>query len=123
MNCESTDDETKTKILLSINILQIENDYETPIESKYYQINRKFNKKSDNTQNITDYAEQELKGSSSTINITKIQHVNYNHLKKKFRQFPLLLESPKSKHFQSPDLELDFLLDTRAELDIIVILT
>ena len=32
---------------------------------------------------------------------------------------PLLLESPKSKDFQSPGLKIDFLIDSEAELKII----
>ena len=131
MNCESTYDESETENSLSKNILQIENEYETPTESNYYQTNQKLInfEKSDNTQNITDYAEQELKESSSMNNITKIQHVNNNHLRKKLGQIPLLLEKSKmlekskSKDFQSPDLEKEFLIDTGAEKNIVIILT
>ena len=54
-------------------------------------------------------------------NITKIQHVNNNHLRKKFGQIPLLLENQKD--FQSPDLENEFLIDTGAEINIVIILT
>ena len=32
MNCELTDDERETETTLSINMLHVENDYETPIE-------------------------------------------------------------------------------------------
>ena len=41
-------------------MLQSENEYETPIESDYYQNNRNHFPKSDNTQK--NYTEQELKG-------------------------------------------------------------
>ena len=38
---------------------------------------------------------------------------------KKIGQFPTLLESPKSKDFQPPDLEIDFLIDSGAESNFI----
>ena len=43
--------------------------------------------------------------------------------KEKIWTIPLLLESPKSKDFQSPDLENDFLTNSRAESSIINIPT
>ena len=39
--------------------------------------------------------------------------------KEKFWTITFLLESPKSKEFQSPDLEIDFLIDSGAESNII----
>ena len=58
--------------MLLINMLQAENEYETPIESNYHQQkNQSFKNfdKSDNKQYITYYTEQERKGSSSTNNM------------------------------------------------------
>ena len=46
-----------------------------------------------------------------------------NNPKKKFGTIPFLLESPKSKEFQPPDLEIDFLIDSGAESNIINIPT
>ena len=71
VNCESTDDESETEHMLPLNMLQIENEYETPIDSKFYRNNKNFSnfENSDKTQNITDYTEQELEGSLSTNNI------------------------------------------------------
>ena len=43
--------------------------------------------------------------------------------KEKIWTIPLLLESPKSKQLQTPDLEIDFLIDSRAESNIINIPT
>ena len=43
--------------------------------------------------------------------------------KEKIWTTPLLLESPKSKQLQTPDLEIDFLIDSRAESNIINIPT
>ena len=39
--------------------------------------------------------------------------------KEKISTTPILLESPKNKGFQSPELEVDFLLDSGAESNII----
>ena len=50
-------------------MLQNENEYETPIESSYYQNNQNHSQNSDKTQNITDYTEQAFKASSSINNI------------------------------------------------------
>ena len=43
--------------------------------------------------------------------------------KEKIWTIPLLLESPKCKHFQTSDLEIDFLIDSGAESNIINIPT
>ena len=100
-------------------MLQIENEYETPIELNYNQNNHDNFKNSDNFQEIIDYTEQELKGTSSTNNIYQNASNNYPKKiqlpKEKFWTIPLFLDSPKSKMFQSPDLEIDFLIDSRAE--------
>ena len=68
-------------------MLQNENEYETPIESNYYQNNHNHSQNSDKTQNITDYTEQAFKPSSSlrTIYIV-IQKIRYNYRSKKFEQ-------------------------------------
>ena len=54
MNCELTDDEKETETSLSINMLQVENDYETPIDSNFYLIKENFNyfAETNSTQNI-----------------------------------------------------------------------
>ena len=44
-------------------------------------------------------------------------------LQKKIWTIPLLLKSPKSKQFQTPDLEINFLKDSGAESNIINIPT
>ena len=66
---ESTDDESKTETMLSIIMLQIENEYETPLESNYCQNNNNHFQNPYNIQEKTVYTEQELNGSSSTNNI------------------------------------------------------
>ena len=126
IKCESTDDESETEITLSLNMLQIENEYETPIERNFYQNNHNNFENSDNTQNKTNYTEQELKGRSGTNNIYQNTANTTNKVqlpKEKIWTIPLLLESPRSKDFQSPDLEIDFLVDSGAESNIINIPT
>ena len=51
-----------------MNMLQIENENETPIASNYYQKYNNHFQNPDSTHKITDYTEQELKRSSSTNN-------------------------------------------------------
>ena len=88
-------------------MLQIENEYEVPIEPNNYQNNKNLNnfEISDKTQNITDYTEQELKGISILNSIYQNTAIKIQTPKEKNWTIPLLLESPKSKDFQSPDLE------------------
>ena len=52
MYCESRDDESERVKTFSKNMLHIDNEYETPIESKYYQNNENLNnvEKTDNRQ-------------------------------------------------------------------------
>ena len=96
-------------------MLQIENKYETPIESNYYQNNNIYFQNSDNTQNINDYTDQALTGSSSTNNKYQNTTNKVQLPKEKIWTVPLLLESSKRKDFQSPVLETDFLIDSGAE--------
>ena len=63
MNCKSTVDESDTEKTPLRNMLHIENEYETPFESNYFQNNNYQFQNSDNTQNIINYTEQALKGS------------------------------------------------------------
>ena len=89
-------------------MLQIENNYTTPVESNYYQNNHNNLQNSDNIQQIIDHTEQELKVSSSTNNKYQNASNKIQLPKEKISTIPLLLESPKSIDFQSPDLEIDF---------------
>ena len=56
-----------------------------------------------------------LKGSSNTNNIYQNTANKVELSKKEYWTIPLLLESPKSKDFQLPDLEMDFLIEPGAE--------
>ena len=58
---------------------------------------------------------------SSTSNI--YQNMQKEQPREKIWTKPFLLESPKNKEFQTPDLEIDFLIDSGAESNIINILT
>ena len=64
---------TKQKKTLSINMLHIEEEYETPIDSNFYQNLEDFFSISEQNimQKMTDYTKQELKKSLSTKNISK----------------------------------------------------
>ena len=84
---------------------------ETPLESNYYQNNY------DNFQNPNNI--QDFKGSSSTISIHENTSKKIQLPKEKIWIIPLLLENPNSKNFQSPVLEIDFLIDSGAESNII----
>ena len=51
------------------------------------------------------------------------QNIQKEQPKEKIWTIPFLLESPKNKEFQPPDLEIDFLIDSGAESNIINIPT
>ena len=46
------------------------------------------------------------------------QNIQKEQIREKLWTIPFLLESPKSKEFQPPDLEMDFLIDSGAESNI-----
>ena len=80
-------------------MLQIENEYETPIDPNYYQNNNNRFENPGNTQKITEYTEEKLKGSSSTNNIFQITPNKIQLPTEIIWTIPLLLQSPKSKDF------------------------
>ena len=51
------------------------------------------------------------------------QNIQKEQPREKIWTIPLLLESPRNKEFQPPDLEIDFLIDSGAESNIINIPT
>ena len=51
------------------------------------------------------------------------QNIQKEQPREKTRTIPFLLESPRNKEFQPPDLEIDFLIDSGAESNIINIPT
>ena len=140
MNCESTDSESDTDNNILFNMVSVENDYESityeepfsshKIENRlellnnYYlgpisnitQTTQEVNKI--NTENLPD---KDNVQSSTTNHI--YQNIQKEQSREKIWTIPFLLESPKNKEFQPPDLEIDFLIDSGAESDIINIPT
>ena len=51
------------------------------------------------------------------------QNIQKEQPREKIWTIPFLLESPRNKEFQPPDLEIDFLIDTGAESNLIMIPT
>ena len=65
------------------------------------------------TQKITKY----------NVNHQNYQNIQKKQLREKIWTIPFLLESPRNKEFEPPDLEIDFLIDSGAESNIINIPT
>ena len=140
LNGDSTVSESDTEDTISINMINVENDYEPiiyeqPIFSHIYQNHDQFllnyytrpvskrTTKEKIEKIVEEIKEEKPTGCSSTNNfyqnIPKEPHLQ----KEKIWTIPLLLESPKSKPVQTPDLEIDFLIDFGAESTIINIAT
>ena len=120
--------------------MNVENDYEPiiyeqPIYSHIYQNHDQFllnyytrpipnNKTKEKIQKIVkEVTEENPTESSNTKNI--YQNIPKETLlqNQKIWTVPLILESPKSKQLQTPELEIDFLIDSEAESNIINIPT
>ena len=140
INCASSDSESDTENTLSINMIKVENDYESviyeqPFSSHIYENQSEF---------LQNYYTKPIHSTPTTqetnrINTTnqpsannKTKCLNTNHIyqniqkeqpKEKIWTIPFLLESPRNKEFQPPDLEIDFLIDSGAESNIINIPT
>ena len=140
INCESSDSESETENTISINMIAVENDYEPiiyeqPFSSHIYE---------NQSELLHNYYIEPIHSTPTTqktneINTTnqpnendKTKCLNTNHIyqniqkeqpKEKIWTIPFLLESPRSKEFQPPDLEIDFLIDSGAESNIINIPT
>ena len=102
-----------------IHILQIENEYGTPIEPNStikLLINLKIQiiHKTKQTKPNKNLKEVQVR----TI-YTKKTGIKVQLPKEKVWTVPFFLESPKSKDFKSPVLEIDFLIDSGAEPNII----
>ena len=122
---------------ISVNMITVENDYEPivyeqPFNSHIYE---------NQSELLQDYytrpirnnvpVEQNVNELNTVVNNGK-QRSSANHIyqniqkeqpREKIWTIPFLLESPKSKQFQPPDLKIDFLIDTGAESNIINIPT
>ena len=143
INCESSDTDNTdndTDNTISVNMITVENDYEPiiykqPFTSHIYEnhlelLHYYYIGPIDNTQTT-----QEVNGINTVIKPDKkdetqcsnTKHIYQNIQKEQPREkiwtIPFLLESPRNKEFQPPDLEIDFLIDSGAESNIINIPT
>ena len=140
INCTSSDSESDTENTLSINMIKVENDYESviyeqPFPSHIYENQSEFLQNYYTTPiNSTPTTQEtnEINTTNQTNKNTKTKCLNTNHIyqniqkeqpKEKIWTIPFLLESPRNKEFQPPDLEIDFLIDSGAESNIINIPT
>ena len=140
INCESSDTESDTDNTISVNMITVENDYEPiiyaqPFTSHIYEnqldlLPNYYIGPIDNTQTT-----QEVNGINTVLKPDKkdetqcpnTKHIYQNLQKEQPREktwtIPFLLESPRNNEFQPPDLEIDFLIDSGAESNIINIPT
>ena len=118
-------------------MIKVENEYETvtyeqPFHSHIYENQLEvllyYNTRPKNSNipieqivNDVHEPEKEQVPCSSTNHI--YQNIPKEPPKEKIWTIPFLLKSPKSKEFQPPDLEIDFLIDSGAESNIISIPT
>ena len=137
INCESTDSESDTNNTISVNMITVKNDYEPiiyeqPFSSHIYE---------NQSELLQDYYDRPIRNDVSIEqNVNEINTVvnnekqgsSANHIyqniqkeqpREKIWTISFLLESPKSKEFQPPDLEIDFFIDSGAESNIINIPT
>ena len=140
INCESSDSESDAENTLSINMIKVENDYEPviyeePFSSHIYEnqsellhnyyiepVHSTPTTQKTNENNTTNQPNEKEK--TKCLNTNHIyQNIQKEQPKEKIWTIPFLLESPKSKEFQPPDLEIDFLIDSGAESNIINIPT
>ena len=126
INCESTDTESDTDNTMIVNMITVENDYkpiifDQPFSSHIYEnqlelLNNYYMGPTNNNTQVT----QELNESNTVFKPNRNNekqcpnnHIYQNIQKKqpgeKIWTIPFLLESPKNKEFQPPDLEIDFL--------------
>ena len=140
INCESSDSESDAENTLSINMIKVENDYEPVIYEEPFS-SHIYENQSELLHNYyiepvhstpTTQKTNEINTTNQTNEKEKTKCLNTNHIyqniqkeqpKEKIWTIPFLLESPKSKEFQPPDLEIDFLIDSGAESNIINIPT
>ena len=140
INCGSSDSESDAENTLSINMIKVENDYEPviyeePFSSHIYENQSELlhnyyiepvhsTPTTQKTNEINTTNQPNEKEKTKCLNTNHIyQNIQKEQLKEKIWTIPFLLESPKSKEFQPPDLEIDFLIDSGAESNIINIPT
>ena len=122
IKCETTDSESDTDNAISINMIQVENDYDTiiyeqPIHSHIYQnydhfpLNyhtRPISSNKTKEKIVEEITEEKPTECSSTKNIYQNIAEEMQLPKEKNWKTPLVLECPKCKELQTPDLEIGF---------------
>ena len=140
ISCESTDSESDTNNIISVNMITVENDYEPiiyeqPFSSHIYENHLEFLhdcytrplNNIPNTQEVKEINTVTKPDEKDKVQCSSTNHIYQNIQKKQPREkiwtIPFLLESPKNKELQPPDLEIDFLIDSGAESNTINIPT
>ena len=140
INCESSDTESDTDNTISVNMITVKNDYEPIIyeqlfashiyENQLELLHNYYIGPIDHTQTTQEVNEINTvikPDKKDEIQCSNTKHIYQNIQKKQPREkiwtIPFLLESPKNKEFQPPDLEIDFLIGSGAESNIIIIPT
>ena len=140
IHCESSDTESYTENTISVNMITFENDYEPIIyeqlftshiyENQLELLHNYYIGPIDNTQTTQEVNEintvikPDKKDETQCSNTKHIyQNIQKEQSREKIWTIPFLLESPKNKEFQPPDLEIDFLIDSGAESNVINIPT
>ena len=140
INCGSSDTESDTENTISVNMITVKNDYEPiiyeqPFTSHIYKnqlelLHNYYIEPIDTTQTAQEVNEINTVIKPDENDKTKCSNTNqiYQNIQKeqpreKTWTIPFLLESPRNKEFQPPDLEIDFLIDSGAESNIINIPT
>ena len=140
INCESSDTESDTDNTISVNMITVENDYEhiiyeQPFTSHIYanQLELLHNyyigpsHTTQTTQEVNKFNTVIKPDKKDETQCSNTKHIYQNIQKEQPREkiwtIPFLLESPRNNEFQPPDLEIDFLIDSAAESNIIKIPT
>ena len=140
INCGSSDSENDTENTISVNMITVENDYEPviyeqPFTSHVYEnqlelLHNNYIGPIDTTQTtqkvneINTVIKPDEKGETQCSNTNHIyQKIQKEEPREKIWTILFLLESPRNKEFQPPDLQIDFLIDSGAESNIINITT
>ena len=135
INCESTDSESDTDNTISANVITVENDYEPiifeqPFSSHIYEnqselLHHYYTRPISNNVPVSQEVNENntvTKPEKDEVQCSSTNHIYQNIQNEQHREkiwtIPFLLESPKSKEFQPPDLEIDFLIDSGAEPNI-----
>ena len=141
INCESTDIESDTENTISIKTINVENDYEPLLYDQPFH----FHNNENHTRLLLNYYTrpkrknkmiEQIKEKVTTLiepvekpvpcfstNLFFYRNVPKEPPREKILTIPFLLECPKSKKIQPPDLAIDFLIDSGAESNIINIPT